>query len=125
MRSALVIISVKIPVLVLIVVLILVIGMFGYIVFGSIQQTKSNEAALAFTKAESIEDYAEVIAAHPGTNAAGNAMLIKASLEHEEGKTNESQATLTTFEQACEAYLTSWSGANEKGKKEYRNILWN
>ena len=35
------------------------------------------------------------------------------------------QATLTTFEQACEAYLTSWSGANEKGKKEYRNILWN
>ena len=35
------------------------------------------------------------------------------------------QATLTTFEQACEAYLTSWSGANEKGKREYRNILWN
>ena len=35
------------------------------------------------------------------------------------------QATLTTFEQACEAYLTSWSGANDKGKKEYRNILWN
>ena len=33
------------------------------------------------------------------------------------------QATLTTFEQACEAYLTSWSGANDKGKKEYRNIL--
>ena len=28
----------------------------------------------------------------------------------------EEQATLTTFEQACEAYLT-WSGANEKGRR--------
>ena len=35
------------------------------------------------------------------------------------------QATLTTFEQACEAHLTSWSGVNDKGKREYRNILRN
>ena len=35
------------------------------------------------------------------------------------------RATSPTFEQACESYLSEWTSANNQGKKEYRNLLWN
>jgi len=30
-----------------------------------------------------------------------------------------------TLEQACESYLSEWTSANDQGKQEYRNLLWN
>ena len=30
-----------------------------------------------------------------------------------------------TLEQACESFLSDWASANERGKREYRNLLWN
>ena len=35
------------------------------------------------------------------------------------------KTTSPTFEQACESYLSEWTSANNQGKKEYRNLLWN
>jgi len=35
------------------------------------------------------------------------------------------KTTSPTFEQACESYLLEWTSANNQGKKEYRNLLWN
>ena len=29
-----------------------------------------------------------------------------------------------TLEQACESYLSDWTSANDRGKREYRNLLW-
>jgi hypothetical protein len=30
-----------------------------------------------------------------------------------------------TLEQACESFLSDWTSANDRGKREYRNLLWN
>lgn len=35
------------------------------------------------------------------------------------------RTTSPTLEQACESYLSDWTSANERGKREYRNLLWN
>ena len=35
------------------------------------------------------------------------------------------RTTSPTFEEACESYLTEWTNANDDGKTEYRNLLWN
>ena len=35
------------------------------------------------------------------------------------------RTTSPTLEQACESFLSDWTSANERGKREYRNLLWN
>ena len=35
------------------------------------------------------------------------------------------KTTSPTLEQACESFLSDWTSANERGKREYRNLLWN
>ena len=43
----------------------------------------------------------------------------------EQKRVEVQQSTSPSFEQACEAYLSDWTRANDQGKKEYRNLLWN
>ena len=35
------------------------------------------------------------------------------------------KTTSPTLEQACESFLSDWTSANDRGKREYRNLLWN
>jgi len=45
--------------------------------------------------------------------------------KREQKKALVQKTTSPTFEQACESYLSEWTSANNQGKKEYRNLLWN
>jgi predicted negative regulator of RcsB-dependent stress response len=55
------------------------------------------EAAQEFTSATSIEDCDKVVAHHPGSVAAGNALLLKAQLNWDAGKKESSVEALKTF----------------------------
>ena len=45
--------------------------------------------------------------------------------KREQKKALVQRTTSPTLEQACESYLSEWTSANNQGKKEYRNLLWN
>ena len=55
------------------------------------------EAAQEFTSATTIEDCDKVVAHHPGSVAAGNALLLKAQLQWTAGKKESSVEALKTF----------------------------
>lgn len=48
-----------------------------------------------------------------------------AHLKKKDQEEKQRRQTAPTLEQASEAYLENWCSANAKGKKEYRNLLWN
>ena len=74
-----------------------VLGSVGY--FGSKlwKESKHKDAALAFTRAQTVGDFRTVAAAHAGQSAAGNALLRAAGLLAEEGKGKEAIDELNKF----------------------------
>ncbi|MCB1279080.1 tetratricopeptide repeat protein [Prosthecobacter sp.] len=77
-----------------------IIAVAAIIAFGLIRhQTtlKANEAAEAFTGAKTIEDCDLVISRYPGTNAAANALLLKADLLWDQNKKTSAVDVLKEF----------------------------
>ncbi|HCN75924.1 MAG TPA: hypothetical protein DIT13_01870 [Verrucomicrobiales bacterium] len=72
--------------------LVVIYGLARY--FGSVRDA---EAAAAFAAAKTIEDYDIVIAERAGSDAAGNALLMKADLLWRDNKKDSSIDTLNTF----------------------------
>jgi len=75
---------------------LIVIGL-SVIIVSSNRAQRQQEAAQAFTAAETIEDLNAVIARFSGNLAAGNAMLRKAALLEDDGKPAEARTTLLEF----------------------------
>lgn len=72
----------------------------GIIAFGFIKHQntlKANEAAEAFTAAKTVEDCDLVISRYPGTNAAANALLLKADLLWDQNKKSSAVEALKEF----------------------------
>lgn len=61
------------------------------------QRVAAEEAAEAFTTAKTIEDCDNVIQKHPGTAAAGNALLLKATLHWDKNEKTSSIEALQKF----------------------------
>lgn len=74
-----------------------VVGSIGY--FGSKlwKEGKHKEAALAFTRAQTVGDLRTVASNHAGQSAAGNALLKAAQLLAEDGKGREASEELNKF----------------------------
>ena len=115
-----------------------VIALAVVIVIGLILKQRAHEAdvvaATAATEAKTPEDCELVVAAHPGTTAAGNALLKKASLLWEQNKKDSSVAVLRDFlakfsshpfrVQALSSLATRLEsmGATDEAKKLYEQI---
>lgn len=70
------------------------------LVYSQVQKQKHTEAAAAFTSAAIKGEVAAldaVVVDHPGSVAAGNALLTKAELEIDQGKSEDARATLQKF----------------------------
>lgn len=77
---------------------VIFVGIIGYVIFTYISESKAADQANAFTGAESVEDYREVINTYPGSLAAGNAQLmIGKTLAEDDEKKSEASAELRTF----------------------------
>lgn len=79
---------------------LLVAGVAALCAYGFIRHQntlKANEAAEAFTAAKTIEDCDLVIARYPGSNAAANALLLKADLLWDQNKKTSSADALRLF----------------------------
>ncbi len=76
---------------------LLVVGLATFAVSEYIRTKKNTSAQELFAKADSADAFRKVIAEFPGTAAAGNAHLKLAEKLREEGKFDESTATLRTF----------------------------
>jgi len=78
-----------------------VVALAVVIIIGLILKQRAHEAdivaATAATEAKTPEDCELVVAAHPGTTAAGNALLKKASLLWDQNKKDSSVAVLRDF----------------------------
>ena len=74
-----------------------VLGSAGY--FGSklLKEAKHKNAALAFTRAQTVGDLRMVASTHAGQSAAGNALIKAAQLLAEEGKGKEAIEELNKF----------------------------
>jgi predicted negative regulator of RcsB-dependent stress response len=70
----------------------------GYLVFDYVRRSKTEDEAIAFTRASTIEEYRQVITDRPGSLAAGNAQLMIAKLrKKEEDGAEEAKSELRTF----------------------------
>lgn len=76
---------------------IVVVGLISYAVIHHQNKLKAQAAAEAFTGAKTVEDCDLVIARHPGTEAAANALLLKASLLWDQNKKSSSVDVLRAF----------------------------
>ncbi len=77
-----------------------IITVVALIAFGLIKHQntlKANEAAEAFTGAKTVEDCELVISRYPGTNAAANALLLKADLLWDQNKKSSAVEALKEF----------------------------
>lgn len=77
-----------------------IIAVIAIIAFGLIRHQstlKANEAAEAFTSAKTIEDCDLVISRYSGTNAAANALLLKADLLWDQNKKSSAVDVLKDF----------------------------
>ena len=82
------------------IVWLFIIVVAGIIAFGFIKHQgtlKANEAAEAFTAAKTVEDCDVVISRYPGTNAAANALLLKADLLWDLNKKSSAVEALKEF----------------------------
>ncbi|MDZ4288934.1 MAG: tetratricopeptide repeat protein [Prosthecobacter sp.] len=78
-------------------VALVVLALVGYAVFRLNSQKKTEEAGAAFVAAKTVVDCDLVIQKYAGTEAAGNALLLKADLFWEENKKDSSVAALREF----------------------------
>jgi|GEM_PF-2200567 len=62
-----------------------------------LSKQKQDRAAQAFTSAKTVEEFKEVAGQHPGTTAAGDALLRIAELQSKEDKTDDALQTLQDF----------------------------
>ncbi len=76
---------------------LLLIGLSTFAISEYVRIKKQAAAQELFATADSAESYGKVIAEYPGTAAAGNAHLKLAEKLREEGKFDESTATLKNF----------------------------
>jgi TolA-binding protein len=76
---------------------LLVVGLVTFGIAEYLRVSKAHAAQALFAKAESADDYRKLISEYPGTAPAGNAHLKLAEKLREEGKFDESTATLKTF----------------------------
>ncbi len=76
---------------------ILVLALCAYGVIHHQNTLKANEAAEAFTAAKTVEDCDLVIARYPGTTAAANALLEKATLLWDQNKKSSAVDVLKAF----------------------------
>ena len=77
-----------------------IIAVVAIIAFGVIKHQntlKANEAAEAFTGAKTVEDCDLVISRYPGSNAAANALLLKADLLWDQNKKSSAVEALKEF----------------------------
>jgi predicted negative regulator of RcsB-dependent stress response len=77
-----------------------IIAVVAIIAFGVIKHQntlKANEAAEAFTGAKTVEDCDLVISRYPGSNAAANALLLKADLLWDQNKKTSAVEALKEF----------------------------
>lgn len=77
-----------------------IIAVVSIIAFGVIKHQntlKANEAAEAFTGAKTVEDCDLVISRYPGSNAAANALLLKADLLWDQNKKSSAVEALKEF----------------------------
>lgn len=77
-----------------------IIAVVALIAFGVIKHQntlKANEAAEAFTGAKTVEDCDLVISRYPGSNAAANALLLKADLLWDQNKKSSAVEALREF----------------------------
>ncbi|WP_397382108.1 tol-pal system YbgF family protein [Prosthecobacter sp.] len=77
-----------------------IIAVVAIIAFGVIKHQntlKANEAAEAFTGAKTVEDCDLVISRYPGSNAAANALLLKADLLWDQNKKTSAVEALREF----------------------------
>ncbi|MBE2285754.1 MAG: tetratricopeptide repeat protein [Prosthecobacter sp.] len=79
----------------LFVIVVLAICAYGFISHQS--KVKANEAAEAFTAAKTVEDCDLVISRYAGTNAAANALLLKADLLWDQNKKSSAIEALREF----------------------------
>ncbi len=111
-----------------------VLGSAGY--FGSklLKESKHKEAALAFTRAQTVGDLRTVATTHAGQTAAGNALLKAAQLLAEDGKGKEAieelNKLLTTYPQHPLAELAKFrladvqmqEGATQDAATKFREV---
>lgn len=77
---------------------VIFVGIIGYLIFTHLSESKAAEEAAAFTSAETVEEYREVISGYPGSKAAGNAQLmIGKKLAEEDETKGEAISELRTF----------------------------
>lgn len=76
---------------------ILVVALIAFGVIKHQNTLKANEAAEAFTGAKTVEDCDLVISRYPGSNAAANALLLKADLLWDQNKKSSAVEALEEF----------------------------
>ncbi|MDB6071476.1 MAG: hypothetical protein JWL81_2647 [Verrucomicrobiales bacterium] len=74
-----------------------VLGSAGYFGNKLWKESKHNNAAIAFTRAETVGELREVATKHQGQTAAGSALLKAAQLLDQDGKTKEATEELNKF----------------------------
>ncbi len=124
--------------LILSVVVILAVAFAGFLVMKQVKDTASAEAAAAFSSAQAKRDIAaldQVVADHSGSVAAGNALLTKADVQIDQGKSEDAKATLMTFIGDYESHprfaqglfaianLSHVAGDTETAKSYYDKVL--
>lgn len=77
--------------------IIVVVALCAYGVIRHQNTLKANEAAEEFTGAKTVDDCDVVISHHPGTNAAANALLLKADLLWDQNKKSSAVEALKEF----------------------------
>ena len=82
---------------VLLFTLLLVIGLLAFAIFQYTQHQARVAAASDFANAKTVEDYRKVVASHPNSPVAGNALLLVAQQLRNENKLDESTAALQQF----------------------------
>ena len=82
---------------VLMFLLLLVIGLLIFAIFQFVQYREREAAARDFSTAKTVEEYRRVVAAHPGSAVAGNALILIGDKLRAENKLDESTAALKEF----------------------------
>ncbi|MCB1063539.1 MAG: tetratricopeptide repeat protein [Verrucomicrobiae bacterium] len=101
-----------------------VIAICGTLVMRELNRQKLSEQAQAYSTAagdRSIEELDKVIADHPGSVAAGNALLTKADIELTQEKFEDAKVTLLTFVEKNDEHPRYAQGLYALGNLSHRN----
>jgi predicted negative regulator of RcsB-dependent stress response len=77
---------------------VMFVGTIGYLIFNHFSESNASDEANAFTAAETVAEYREVVSSYPGTAAAGNAqIMIGKKLAEEDETKKDAIPELRTF----------------------------